>query len=316
VARDRTPHRLCPEDPTLDRDRKTPARHGATMTIVDAIRGGVMDPELAAVVWLLLDGGVPILVAGPGGDAIAREARSEVLAAMLDLLPATRQPRRLRAEQDDFAWLGPAEVLGWRRTGPADAVPADPAATVILAGELGSDPMADTTGDRARLVVRAIGAGFGLAATTEAARLEDVLAVLRRRPIGLTDDELSRLGVVAILGDRPDGPPRIVTAHYLRPLARDVHGHPQRLPPAVLAAWDDRSARFEHFAWGVATELAARVGRRTGDFERERERRAAVLSVLTAIDPDAPDGPSPGEIRAALERGRFGGPPGGGPQGG
>jgi hypothetical protein len=315
VAGDPTRSRHRPEDPPLDPDLDTHARHDATKTIVGAIRGGVLDTELAALVWLLLDGGVPLVVAGPGGDAMARGDRSDVLAALLNLLPPTRQPRRLGGDQEDFAWLGPAEALGWRRVGPADAVPADPAATVILAGELGSAPTADTTGDRARLVVRAIGAGFALAGTMEAARLEDVLATLRRRPIGLADDELSSLGVVAILGDRPVGPPRIATAHYLRPLARDVHGHTRRLPPAVLAVWDDRSAHFEHFAWGVATELAARVGRRAGDFEGERERRAAVLSGLEAIDPDGPDGPSPGEIRAALELGRIGGPRGGGRHG-
>ena len=111
-------------------------------------------------------------------------------------------------------------------------------------------------------------------------------------------------------GRREAGLPRIATAHYLRPLARDVHGHPQRLPPAVLAAWDDRIARFEHFAWGIAGELAARVGRRTGDFELERERRAAVLAALAAVGRQAPEPGDVAAIRAALERGRVAEAPG------
>ena len=35
-------------------------------------------------------------------------------------------------------------------------------------------------------------------------------------------------------------PPGHRRAHYVRPLARDAHGHSQRLDPAVLATWDER----------------------------------------------------------------------------
>jgi hypothetical protein len=301
-ARTATPHRL---EIVLEPDRTT-TRSTAGLTIVGAIRGGVLDAELAGLLWLLIDGGVPLVVAGPGTDPTARADRRAVLGALLDLVPSTRSGLELQGEAEDFAWLGVAEALGWHRTIPPVAVPADPAGTVLLAGELGAAAPADTTGDRARLVVRALGRGFGLGATIEATRLEDVLTTLRRRPIFLTDDELSNLGVVLVLVGRPDAAlPRVATAHYLRPLARDVHGHPQRLPPAVLAAWDGRIARFEHFAWGVAGELAGRVGRRTGDFELERERRAAVLAALAVVDGEAPDAADANAIRAALERGRV-----------
>ncbi len=273
----------------------------------------MLDAELAGLLWLLVDGGVPLVVAGPGDDPAARAGRTTVLGALLDLVPASRGCLALQGDAEDFAWLGAAEALGWRRTVPAAAVPIVPGTTLILAGELGPGPPADTTGDRARLVVRSLGSGFGLAATIEAGRLEDVLATLRRRPILLTDDELSNLGVVIVLGGRSGaGPPRIVSAHYLRPLARDVHGHPQRLPPAVLAAWDDRIARFEHFGWGIAGELAARVERRTGDFELERERRAAVVAALAAVDHETPGAGDVAGVRAALERGRVADAPGGG----
>lgn len=285
-------------------------------TIVDLLRGSVVDPELAGLLWLLLEGGVPLVVVGRDPTNQARTERSAVLAALLDLVPPTRIQRRLAGPTEDFGWMGAAEALGWRRSGTVDPHPLDPASALIVAGELGSGPPADTTGDQARLVVRALGLGFGMVATAEAARLEDLVALLRRQPVGLTDDELTNIGVVLVLepattdgpgsapaGSRP-GLPRVAAAHYVRPLARDVHGHPQRLGPAVLATWDDRIARFEHFAWGVAGELAARVGRRTGDLELERERRSVVLTELAAgIDPGGgPDRPS---LRAALELARL-----------
>jgi hypothetical protein len=82
----------------------------------------------------------------------------------------------------------------------------------------------------------------------------------------------------------------VAAAHYVRPVARDEHGHVQRLGPAVLATWDPGTDRFEHFAWGVVPELAIRIGRKPGDFELEVDRRREYLSGLAAagvIDVDA-----------------------------
>ena len=85
---------------------------------------------------------------------------------------------------------------------------------------------------------------------------------------------------MVIVESQPDGPerlPRVVAAHYLRPVARDMHGHVQKLGPAVLATWDGRAGRFEQFGWGVTPELAMRTGRHAGDFEIELERRREAL---------------------------------------
>ena len=271
-------------------------------SILGAIRRGTLDPELAGLLWMLLDGGIPLVVAGPGATPADLDRRLTLLDLLLDLVPADRIRRRL-SRTDDFPWLAERASLGWSRTPPmpeavarapsldrpmdlVEAGPlAEPGQSLLLAGELGAAPPADTVGDRARLVVRALGLGFGLAATVQGTRLEDVLETLRAKPIGLTDDELSRLGVVVVLAPGDDGAPsKVAAAHYLRPLARDAHGHTQRLPPAVLATWAPGQRRFEHFAWGVAAELAVRVGRRVGDFELERARRAEALTGLAALD--------------------------------
>ncbi len=70
----------------------------------------------------------------------------------------------------------------------------------------------------------------------------------------------------------PDG--LVASVHWVRPLARDTHGHVQRLGPAVLAARDPRTGRLEHFAWGVMPELAIRLGRKAGDLEADAQTRA------------------------------------------
>jgi hypothetical protein len=73
---------------------------------------------------------------------------------------------------------------------------------------------------------------------------------------------------------------RVVAAHYVRPLHRDEHGHPQLLGPAVLATWDPARAGFEHFAWGVLPEIASRLGRRAGDLEADLHHRRDDLGGL------------------------------------
>jgi type IV secretory pathway ATPase VirB11/archaellum biosynthesis ATPase len=116
---------------------------------------------------------------------------------------------------------------------------------VILAGDLAPDELGATWAGVVRIAVRAVSLGYGLAGTIAAPSLEAVLARLREAPTRLTEDELSRLGLVVIVEAQPDAPerlPRVAAAHYLRPVARDMHGHVQKLGPAVLATWDGARA--------------------------------------------------------------------------
>jgi energy-coupling factor transporter ATP-binding protein EcfA2 len=295
---------------------------------VELVRDGVLDAELAALLWLLLEARMPVVVVGRRGSG-----RSTLVVALLDLLPAGSRATRLAGAEEEFDWLPEAPELGWRRASPGARVGArSPKAvraadTVLLAAGLGDGPPHGTPGPQARIAIRALSLGYGMAATMAGDGLEDVFATLHAPPVGADDDELSRLGIVLALkrvptadagqgeavavdgrpreagsGDAPPldpgaAPPRdpdpglhrVVAAHYVRPVVRDAHGHVQRLPPAVLAAWEPRTDRLEHFAWGIVGELAGRTGLRAVEFEREQARRASYLAGLAAaglIDPD------------------------------
>ena len=249
-------------------------------SVVELISSGVVDAELAAQLWLLIEARVPILVAAEDQGV----GKSTMLGAMLDFLPTDVRVVELAGEDETFEWLPQASELGWPGTAhpPPDSDPVRPDTTVLLALELSDHTPAYTWGDAARIAVRAASVGYGLAATIHADSLDEVFDALRRPPVRLTDDELSHLGAVVILRRLDDGRRRIVAAHYVRPVARDVHGHLQRLGPAVLATWDPATDAFEHFGWGVTPELARRVGRRAGDFEIEVDRRRDLLDRLAA----------------------------------
>jgi hypothetical protein len=250
------------------------------ISIESLLRDSVIDAELGALASMLVEARVPVIVAGE----VDASTRARLLDAFIGALPADVRRIELAGPTEDFAWLPEAEALGWRSDGPTPGrsaiEPATTESTVILAGDLAPDELGATWAGVVRIAVRAVSLGYGLAGTIGAPSLEAVLARLRAAPTRLTEDELSRLGLVLIVEADPDAPerlPRVVAAHYLRPVARDMHGHVQKLGPAVLATWDGRAGRFEHFGWGVTPELAMRTGRHAGDFEIELERRREAL---------------------------------------
>ncbi len=266
-------------------------------SIVELIQGRVLDTELAALAWILVEARLPLVVGGMARGA----GKTTLLEALLDFLPGTVRRLELRGVDEDFAWLPEARSLGWSDEAPllAGASRADvgdppratgvsPATAYLVAPELSSHMPLYTDGIAARTLVRAASIGYGIATTIHADRLEDVHSELLERRIGLTEDELTYLGLVLIV--RPERGPdghirrRVVAAHYARPLGRDEHGHTQRLPPAVLAVRDEAADRLDHFAWGVMPEIAVRLGRKAGDLEQDQADRAAFLGSLVAAD--------------------------------
>jgi hypothetical protein len=226
----------------------------ASPSLARLVTAGVLDAELGGLAALLLDLGVPVLVAGRRGSG-----RRALLDALVAALPAGREP-------DSVA-------------------PGAEGRLVRVAGTIS----AATPPGLLRAALAATGARSGLAATVEAADLAGVLEVLRGQ--GLTGDEISFLGAVLVLGSggaegSAGGPAaRVIAAHYLRPVARDTGGHVQRLGPAVLATWDAARSLYDHFAWGIYPELAARTGRRAGDLELEHRERSGRLGVRSAPGP-------------------------------
>ena len=274
-------------------------------SITELIRSGTLDAELAATLWLLLEGRVPVVVAA----AATGTGKSTLLAALLDFVPPDIRQIELAGATETFDWLPQATELGWDRPAARDdATPRSrggpavrPETAILVVPELSDHLPSYTWGEEARIAIRAATIGYGLAATIHADSLEEVLAALAAAPVRLGDDELSRLGVVLVLRrSGPGGARRVVAAHYVRPVSRDEHGHVQRLGPAVLTTWDATTDRFEHFGWGITPELARRVGRRAGDFEVEVDRRRDLLARLAAdgiVDIDA--------VRAAIEHARL-----------
>jgi len=224
-----------------------PPSPASPSTLAGLVSAGVIDASAAALAWVLLERGVPALVAGREPAVV-----DALLDGLVAALPSDRRP-------------DPAEGPGTGRL-------------VRVAGRLDfATPPGIVRGALAATTGRS-----GLALAVAADDLAGVLAVLRRQ--GLTDDEISLMGVVLVFGrsngEEPNAvsPPRLLAAHYLRPVVRDAGGHLRRLAPAVLATWNPAASAWDDFAWGIVPDLAERIRMRAGDLEAERERRAAALA--------------------------------------
>ncbi len=258
--------------------------------LVSLIRNGVLDTELAALVWLLVEANVPSIVA-----ASTPSDAAEVRGALLDLRAPGTAVVVLAGEEESFGWMPEAAELGWHRDRQLSRESQERVArqrqpTVMVAdldsGDAGGGRSSATTwGERALVAIRALSVGYGMLATTRGARLEHVLSALAAQPVGAMDDELTRLGMVLILAPTGNGVSRVVAAHYLRPVSRDAEGHIHRFGPAVIATWDPGAARFEHFSWAITDELAGRTGVSTADFERGQQRRIELLRDLAGPTP-------------------------------
>jgi hypothetical protein len=302
-------------------------------TITTLIAGGVLDAELAALVWLLIEGHVPLVVAARERLSI----RVATLAALLDFLPVHARRVSLQGQRETFDWLPGAESLGWAGPMDADTAPDTAGSADWPAGAIGSggtathqraepadprvpeidvaglaEPALRRVGDPGHtyLITPELGPGSSAGTWGRAARVL-VRALQRGYGLGTTMHADSLEEVLGALADPPvslgtdelrrlgtvlvlrDG--RVVAAHYLRPLERDGAGHLQRRPPAVLATLNSARDAYEHFAWGLIPELAVRVGRSQPAFEREQDARAAFLSALASRG-----GLDDGDVRAAL----------------
>lgn len=209
-----------------------PASSTADPSLVGLVARGVLDAELAALVWVLVEARVPLIVAAP------------------------------------------ADRLG--------------AGGQLLAGIIGSihpdETVSNLTGPLTAAGASSLVRGRRAGGVVEAGSLEDVRRRLGGGPMPLNDDQLTFLGCVLVIEEATAegrrGRLRVTAAHYVRPLARDARGHQQRLDPAVLAAWDPRLERYEHFAWGVMPEIASRLGRKAGDLEADVHHRRDDLAGL------------------------------------
>jgi flagellar protein FlaI len=81
--------------------------HGPPLSIVELIRRGTLDAELAALLWLLVEARLPVIV----GATPQRAGKTTLLVALLDFLPPGAQVVTLGGFEETFDWLPEARPV-------------------------------------------------------------------------------------------------------------------------------------------------------------------------------------------------------------
>ncbi len=139
-------------------------------SITELIRAGTLDAELAATLWVLIEGRVPVIVAA----ATTGTGKSTLQDALLGFVPRDVRQIELAGAAETFDWLPQASELGWQRTrdratGSGEPTPAvRPETAMLVVPEFSDHLPSYTWGEEARIAIRAATIGYGLMGTLHA----------------------------------------------------------------------------------------------------------------------------------------------------
>ncbi len=202
------------------------------LSLLDLIRNGTLDVQMAALLWGLVERKTSIIVAaGP-----QRAGKTTLLSALMDFAPPQFERVYTRGIYEDFSFLPHT----------------DPARTYILIPELSDHTPAYLWGIRVQTLFDALARGYSMAATMHADTPEQVLRMLAGHPVYIPRERLHHAGVVV----------NLLMLYGGQGIARRV-SMITRITPGpgfeTLAEWDDSRDSYVLTSIFEDAEMARRV---------------------------------------------------------
>ncbi|MBX5451294.1 hypothetical protein [Thermogemmatispora sp.] len=236
------------------------------LSIAQIIALGSTDAETVALIWLMLEHGASLTVAGPT-DPQPGVGKTTTLNALLQFLPEGTALAYMSGMYEDFSFTRLPEV--------------DPARTYALCNEVSDHLPIYMWGRVARRYLRLPAQGFHIATSVHADTIDDVIRMYRR-DLRLEAEDVRRLGLVINMGlvGRIYPPRRRwFTTHYLHPTAPP--DRPDEIVKLPLSIWDPEHDSFEHADACVIDELATIAGLSSQEFRAAFKRRVACLQEIS-----------------------------------
>lgn len=230
------------------------------MSIAEIIAAGSMTADVAALLWLLLEGGSSIIVSSPPRLA----GKTTTLTALLGFLPERTWVYYSSGQTETFD-VPPLE---------------DGVATYLMINELSNHLPIYTWGTAALRAFDLLGQGYSLAATMHAENAAHTLAILERE-LGAPPPLLARVDVVLSLRARSDG--RAIDRHVCELALAGPDGDGYRID--VLGTRGPGEPAFV-LCDSAGEAVARRLGRDVAAVERERAERRALLAELASGNSD------------------------------
>ncbi len=235
------------------------------LSVAQLIAVRSVDAETAAVIWLLLEHGASLTVAGPT-DPQAGIGKTTTLNALLQFLPEGTALAYMSGMYENFAFTRSTDI--------------DPATTYVLCNEVSDHLPIYMWGRVARRFLTLPAQGYHVATSVHADTINDVIRMYRR-DLRLSADEVRRLGLVVnmgLVGRVYPARRRWFTTHFIQPYADN--GRPDEVVPVPLSLWNEYDDTFEHADQTILDDLAGWIGMTTQEFNAALKRRVECLKEL------------------------------------
>ncbi|WP_052888197.1 hypothetical protein [Thermogemmatispora carboxidivorans] len=236
------------------------------LSVAQIIALGSADAETVALIWLMLEHGASLTVAGPT-DPQPGVGKTTTLNALLQFLPEGTALAYMSGMYEDFSFTRLPDV--------------DPTRTYALCNEVSDHLPIYMWGRVARRYLRLPAQGFHIATSVHADTIDDVIHMYRR-DLRLDVEDIRRLGLVVNMGlvGRIYPPRRRwFTTHYLHPVAPP--DRPEEIVRLPLSIWNPEDDSFEHADACVLDELTTITGLSSQEFRAAFKRRVACLQEIS-----------------------------------
>lgn len=235
------------------------------LSVAQIIALGSVDVETAALIWLLLEHGASLTVAGPT-DPQPGVGKTTTLNALLQFLPEGTGLVYMSGMYENFAFTRMTDI--------------DPTTTYALCNEVSDHLPIYMWGRIARRYLTLPNQGYHVATSVHADAIDDVLSMYQH-DLRLTGDDVRRLGLViniGLVGRTYPSRRRWFTTHFIEPKAADVR---VAVTPLPLSLWNQFDDTFEHADQVILDELAVWAGISSQEFQEALTARIDCLRELS-----------------------------------
>jgi hypothetical protein len=224
-----------------------------------------VDAHTVALIWLLMEHGASLTVAGPT-DPQPGVGKTTTLNALLQFLPEGTALAYMSGMYENFAFTRLPDV--------------DPATTYALCNEVSDHLPIYMWGRIAKRYLTLPAQGYHVATSVHADTIDEVI-YMYHRTLHLNTADMRHLGLIVNIGLVGQiYPPRRrwFTTHFVRPIADPQC--PEAIIPVKLSSWNEDEDTFTHADRPMLDELAAWIGMDSQSFSVALANRTACLESL------------------------------------
>ena len=236
------------------------------LSVAQIIALGSVNVETAALIWVLLEHGVSLTVAGPT-DPQPGVGKTTTLNALLQFLPEGTGLAYMSGMYENFAFTRLPDI--------------DPASTYALCNEVSEHLPIYMWGRIARRYLTLPAQGYHVATSVHADTIDDVLSMYQH-DLRLSVDDIRRLGLViniGLIGKVYPARRRWFTSHFMQP--QPDPNNAGKVIPVPLSLWNQVDDTFEMADQFLQADLASWIGCTPDEFQAAQQLRVECLRELS-----------------------------------